>query len=309
VRDVGEAARPGRCGSVRTAVVRATTPVRRRVPKKAKRAILDGVQTAVGITGRARKLPDFLILGAQKAGTTSLYEYLSEHPDVVPAAKKEVHYFDLNAHRSLNWYRGHFPLRSRPGQLRLRLTGEATPYYLFHPRAPFRVSEALPHVKLIVLLRHPVARAYSAHNHEVALGWETLPFEEALAREPHRLAGEEERMLREPRYASYAHGHYAYLERGRYARQIRRWMQYFPREGFLFLKAEELFADPASVYARVLDFLGLPPFDDVEFSPRNVRRYPPIPRGLWQRLNAACELDNKELNALIGEDLGWGVDG
>src|SRR5919108_6081357 len=86
-----------------------------------------------------RSLPDFVILGAQRAGSTTLYRALIAHPQVRRALLKEVHFFDLNYHRGLRWYRAHFPYRS-PG----RITGEASPYYLYHPHAPKRVARDLP---------------------------------------------------------------------------------------------------------------------------------------------------------------------
>jgi hypothetical protein len=276
--------------------------VRRRFPPGVKRAYRGGVRRAAALTGPLRTLPDFLIIGAQKAGTTSLYDYLVEHPDVLPAAAKEVHYFDLRYAKGLNWYRGHFPPRAMKGD---RLTGEASPYYLYHPLAPARTRELLPDAKLVVLLRDPVDRAYSQHNHETVLGNETLPFWEAIQAEESRLAGEEERILAEPGYMSYAHGHHAYLARGRYAPQIERWLAHFDRAQFLFLRAEDLFQDPAAVYARTLEFLGLPPYSGVRFTPRNARSYAPIPDDVRRELARLIAPANRELRDLLGEEFTW----
>src|SRR5947209_1159841 len=140
-----------------------------------------------------RALPDFLIIGAQKAGTTSLYRYLAAHPDIVASTRKEVHFFDINFWRGEWWYRSLFPLRRRlqrrpPLRNRPAITGEASPYYLFHPFAPERAAQLLPDAKLIVLLRDPVERAWSHYRHEVANGRETMTFPDALAAEPARLA-------------------------------------------------------------------------------------------------------------------------
>ena len=145
------------------------------------------------LTAPARALPDFVILGAQKAGTTSLYAYLCAHPDVRAAARKEVHYFDLNYARGATWYRSMFPLaaglaRERRGGRRV-LVGEASPYYLFYPLAAERAGAVVPSAQLIVLLRDPVERAWSHYRHEVKAGREPLEFEAALAAEPTRLAG------------------------------------------------------------------------------------------------------------------------
>jgi|SRR5690242_3518862 len=120
-------------------------------------------------------LPHFLIIGAQRCGTTSLFEYLARHPDVAPPSAKELHFFDSEYHKGDAWYRERFP-SLRNGFI----TGEATPYYIFHPHTPTRVRDWNSKVKLIVLLRNPVDRAYSHYHHEVRLGTESLDFETAL---------------------------------------------------------------------------------------------------------------------------------
>ena len=207
-------------------------------------------------TSFARPLPDFLILGAQKAGTTALYAYLRWHPAITGPSWKEVSFFDRHYGRGVRWYRGHFPLRPRG-----RLVGEASPGYLFHPLAPERVRETVPGARLIVLLRDPVDRALSHYHHEVGLGRERLSFEDALAAEEERTRGEEERMVREPSYFSHPWWDYTYVARGRYAEQLERWFAVFGREQLLVVASEELAADPQAAYGRVLAFLGAPAHD------------------------------------------------
>src|SRR5919204_149042 len=162
----------------------------------------------------SRPLPDFLVIGAQRCGTTSLYRYLEKHPNVIGASpSKGVHYFDMNAERSLRWYRAHFPTERRRRQAGSgAVTGEASPYYLFHPRGPDRVRAAVPDARLIAMLRDPVDRAYSQYQQEYARGFEDAEtFERALELEPARLAGERERMLADPEYESPALQHHADL--------------------------------------------------------------------------------------------------
>ncbi|HYF40703.1 MAG TPA: sulfotransferase domain-containing protein, partial [Gemmatimonadales bacterium] len=153
------------------------------------------------LTGPLRGLPSVLLIGAQKAGTTSLFNYMAEHPAVLPPSNKEIHYFDLNPTRGLTWYRSHFPYNHqlRDGSV----TVDASPYYLAHPGVPQRAAQLLPGARLLVLLRNPVDRAYSHYQHEVRGGREPLSFEEAIAREPERLEGEEERLRADPAYYSY----------------------------------------------------------------------------------------------------------
>lgn len=261
-------------------------------------------------TAPLRTLPTFLIVGAQKGGTTSLYQYLVRHPEIVGAYTKEVHYFDLNHHRGLAWYRAHFPVRDQlwPGSARpRRITGEATPYYLFHPCVPQRVVEVVPGVRVIAVLRDPVRRAFSHYNHERKLGREPLSFREATSRETERLKGEAERMITDPSYRSFAHQHYSYLVRGIYVDQVKRWLDWFPREQLLFLDSDTLFSDPAASVVAVLRFLGL---SEQELGPFDVYNAHPYESGLDRQL--AAELyryfaaSNRRLNQLLGTDYRWG---
>ncbi len=214
-----------------------------------------------GMTSPLRLLPDFLVIGTQRGGTTSLYHYLEELPCIVPATTKEIHFFDRRFDKGLAWYRGHFPTRiARQYEQRFRkrafVTGEASPSYLFHPHVPRRIAKALPHVKLIVLLRNPVDRAYSQYYHAVELGLETLPFEAAIKDEEERTARERAKIMQDEHYESYAFKHLSYLSRGIYVDQLQTWMSLFPREQFLILKSEEFYADPGSSVKQVLDLSG-----------------------------------------------------
>jgi hypothetical protein len=214
------------------------------------------------LSAHRRRLPDYLIVGAQKSGTTSLWEYLNEHPSVEPSAKKEMNYFDMHYQRGGAWYRSHFPLQHDHGLAGTTSpttqTGESCANYMFHPLAPQRAAETVPDAKIIFLLRNPVDRAFSHYQLKLRRRQEMLSFEEAIAAEPERLAGEEEKIVRDPTYSSPPHNWYSYLARGRYVDQIVRWRQYFRPEQILILEAGEFFKRTAEVYQRVLDFLKLP---------------------------------------------------
>jgi Sulfotransferase domain len=265
------------------------------------RAVLrNAVWTYGRATSFARPLPDFLILGAQKAGTTALYAYLRWHPGVTGPSWKEVSFFDRHYARGVSWYRGHFPVRDGG-----RLVGEASPGYLFHPLAPERVRATVPDARLIVLVRDPVDRALSHYHHEVALGRERLSFEDALAAEEERTRGEEERMVRDPTYFSHAWWDYAYVARGRYAEQLERWLALFPRDGLLVLASEELAADTAGSYRRVLEFLGAATHDLDEY-PRVYRQeYAAMAPHTRRQLAETFAEPNNRLYELLGRDLGW----
>ena len=209
------------------------------------------------LTTPFRVLPDFLVVGTQKGGTTSLFNYLIQHPQVLSPLRKELKFFDSNYFRGLSWYRAHFPLSSKLRAAHA-LTGEASPYYMYHPTAPERIKAALPSVKLIAILRSPVDRAYSHYQHMVRVKREDLTFEQALEAESDRLAGEAEKIAADASYPQYRHIQYSYLERGRYAEQLKTLFRLFPRENILILKSEDLYAEPAKVMETSFSFLGLP---------------------------------------------------
>jgi hypothetical protein len=257
-----------------------------------------------------RLLPSFIIVGGQRCGTNSLYEYLVKHPNVGRALpSQEVHFFDLNFHKGFGWYRGHFPLRVRPGLSQGSehplISGECSPYYMFHPLAPQRIAEALPGIKLFVLLRNPVDRAYSHYQHERARGFETLSFDEAIDREAERLSGEVSRMQKDPDFHSRNHHRFSYLARGMYAEQLERLLTLFPRESILVLSSEKLFADPAAARERSLRFLGLPPHHLTSYPHYNPGRYSNMDLQTRNRLMDHFADSNQRLYQLLDTDLGW----
>jgi hypothetical protein len=263
-------------------------------------------------TAERRPLPDFLIIGAQRGGTTSLYRYLCSHPEVVPAVlNKGIHYFDTNYGKSARWYRSHFPtsmaraIRRQRAGVSKTLTGEGTPYYAFHPFAAERIAALLPEIPSILLLRDPVKRAYSHYQHEVARGFESLSFEEALEREDDRLAGEEERMRRDPAYVSFEHQHHSYLSRGLYLAQIQRWHQHFSRDRLLVLDSADLFKDTDATYAQVLTFLGLSPRSLPQYKQLNAHGYSAMSDGARDFLAERLEEPNRALADYLGTPMRW----
>jgi hypothetical protein len=252
-------------------------------------------------TAGLRPLPDFLVLGAQKAGTTALYAYLRRHPEITGPAWKEVSFFDRHWARGTRWYRGNFPLRRGAAAV-----GEASPSYLFHPLAPERVRSVVPEARLVALLRNPVERAYSHYQHELAFGREPLPFEEALDREEERLEGEVERLLADAAYFSRAWWDHTYVARGLYAEQLERWLAVFPREQLLVLPTDELARDAGGSYARVLEFLGVRPHALDDYPRVFEREYAPLRPETRRRLAAVFAEPNRRLEALLGHPLGWG---
>ncbi len=256
------------------------------------------------MTAPWRALPDFLIIGTQKGGTTSLYAYLESHPNVMGAFRKEVKFFDCNYPLGLRWYHSHFPyrvaLRRRQAQ-----TGEASPYYMYHPSAPARIRKDSPHVKLIALLRNPVERAYSDYHHMYRSGRETLSFDEAVAGEEARLRGEAEKICNDPYYSVYQHMHFSYLGRGRYVEQLTHLFELFPRDQVLVLRSEDLFQNPAPVFQRTLGFLNLPEWNPPRYKTMNQGDYSGMSAVTRQRLVDYFKPYNERLERLLQMNLDW----
>lgn len=258
-----------------------------------------------------RALPDFIVIGGQRCGTTSLFKNIAEHPQVLrPGIEKGIDYYSLYPERGIDWYRGNFPVR---GLARLRTLRhgepqvfEACTYYMFHPFAIERIARDLPDVKLVAMLRDPVERAFSAYKHEFARGFETEPdFVRALELEDGRLEGEVERMAADPTYESHAHRHHAYRARGQYAEQLERVFAHFPREQVFVCDSESYFAQPAEQYRDLTRFLGLEDYLPARFDQFNARPSKPMPEEARARLVEHYAPHDRALTELLGRQPGW----
>jgi hypothetical protein len=263
------------------------------------------VATSLGqLSADLRMRPSFLVAGAQRRATPRLFRMLAQHPQVrPPVLNKGIHYFDTaeRFRRGPRFYAAHFPLRHAADAI----TGEASPYYLFHPLAAARIAEQLESVKIIVLLRDPAERAFSAHKQEQGRGFESLHFEEALAAEPERLAGEEERIMADPAYQSFAHQHHAYQARGRYAGQLERMFAAVGREQVLVLDADDFFVPGLPHWDRLLEHLGLPDWRPPAAVHTNARPSKPMPQRLRRQLRDDFADDDERLAELLGETPSW----
>jgi len=241
----------------------------RRLIKKGKSLILN-----------PSRLPDFIIIGVQKGGTTSLFHYLSQHPSIALPKTKEIHYYDLNFEKGLRWYKAHFPYKKS------MITGEASPYYIFHPLVPKRIYLENPKVKLIVMLRNPVTRAYSQFQMESKRRY-SLKLKQSVIQK------------------SWNHQVYSYLARGEYAKQLKEWFKYFSKDQFLFIKSEEFFENPVSVLDEVCMFLGVTSFTPTDITPLNASQYDPINPDIKNYLKDYFKNDNRDLCELIGDKFKW----
>jgi len=254
------------------------------------------------LSANYRSLPDFLIVGAQKAGTTSLLSYLGQHPDVTPGFNKEPRYFTSFYKHPLSVYRSNFPLQS--ALLPDRVTGEATPYYLFHPEVPKRVQATLPDAKIIILLRNPVDRCISHYFHEKKYGHENLSLQEALQAEQSRMEDAFQEL--EATGHSFSHQHFSYLSRGVYVDQLERWFALFGKTQFRVILSEDLFQNSSQVLAELEDFLEIPSYDNYVFKPQNVGNYQGrVDDSTLEWLKAHYVPHNIRLSRLLGRTINW----
>ena len=254
-------------------------------------------------------LPDFVVIGAMRCGTSRFYALLTRHPYVKHAAAKELHYFDQwkNFNLGIGWYRQNFPPPEHKDG-RSTITGEATPRYLFDPMVPERMAQQVPDARLIVLLRNPVDRAYSQYHRSVSNGTETRSFQETVEGE-----------LALPTGAG-SSGHegrtpvgnknlYNQLARGIYVDQLARWREFFDEEQMLVIKSEDFFKHTADTLKQTQDFLRLP-HREIELSPHKTDRqassdYEPMNPEMRERLEAFFEPHNRRLYDFLSRDFGW----
>jgi hypothetical protein len=290
--------------------------VKKRIPKPLKRLARSAVRSYGVRTSAHRVLPDFLVIGTKRGGTTSVWNWLVRHPHVAPMFPstqqiKSPHYFDINFVRGLSWYRSHFPTRAALARHEQRtgfrpLTGEASPYYMFHPQVCERVAAVMADVKLIVTLRNPVDRAYSNYWERRGSNAEELPtFEEAIDAEEHRLDGEVERILADPGYYSPDHDCHSYLARGRYLEHLRPWLDMFDAKQLLILPFEQITRDAAATHTRIQEFLGLPVVEVPELPHHNKLPVPPMDPATRTRLVEYYRPHNAALSDTLDTPFNW----
>lgn len=259
-------------------------------------------------TWKSRALPDFIIIGAMKSGTSSLYAYLSQHPQLLPSFAKEVHYFDGgldpgidNFERGQAWYRAHFPRKKNTTPH--KKTFEVSPLYIFNPLVPSRMFNLLPEVKMIVVLRNPTERAISHYFHEKRRNVEPLPILEALQEEERRLKP----VIESKDYKNNIFIHHSYKSRGLYKDQIERYLKFFSRSQMLVLCSEQFFAEPSHTLRQVFDFVGV----DTGFMPKDLKSHnaarnrSAVDSEIHEYLNAYFRPHNQALYDMVGEDYGW----
>jgi hypothetical protein len=258
-------------------------------------------------TARWRVRPDFLLLGAQKAGTTSLFAALCAHPGVLPGMAKEIHHFDKNLGAGLLAYRRNFPLGvqvAATGAIRRQpiRVGEATPEYLFDPAVPEAVARDLPDARFLVVLRDPVVRAFAHWRMTRSRGREDLSLIGAVLAEPERLDRAAALMVDDRSTAMRRRNEWSYFARGLYAEQLRRWYAHVDPSRVLVLRFDEMIADVDRQMDRVRAHLGLAPFELGSFPAENLGASESLDPMVEAELRERFASPNEELATLVGID-------
>ncbi len=243
--------------------------------------------------------PNFIIIGAQKSGTTSLENYIAQHPQVIPAIKKETHFWYRDFDKGINWYLAHFPPIPKSENF---ITGEATPNYLENYQTAQRIYNVFPEVKLLVILRNPIDRAFSQYNHWIRLNWDDRSFETAINSELEILSKNPEKPQGDKSYWQQPGN---YIGRGIYVEFINKWLAVFPREQILILKGENLYQKPVETMKQVFEFLGLPEHQLPEYRKLNPGSYSPISDGMRQKLSAYFQPHNQRLEEDLEIQFNW----
>ncbi len=263
-------------------------------------------------SANARALPNLLIVGAQRCGTSSLYKYLQMHPEVRSSLRKEVEYFTLHFDKGEAWYRAHFPRRAEVEKAGVRVLFEATPNYLFDPRCAERAAAAVPDARIVILLRDPVQRAFSHYQHNRRLGHEPLDFATAIEQEESRTAKGFGELLADPTIAlPRAMRRYSYASRGYYADQLLPWLQFFGSDRVLVLASKDLYDHPSATYREITAFLGIADWTPARYDNYSAKLGAGDPTDHWFPESVRKDLierfdpANRRLEELLGRKLGW----
>lgn len=235
---------------------------------------------------------DFMIFGITKGGTTSLYSYLTKHPQIISAIRKEVRFWSLYFAKGIDWYLAHFPPIPEGENF---LTGEATPGYLRSLEVPTRLFNCFPKVKLIAILRNPVSRTISHYNHEVRVKREHRSFEKVITTQIEKFMSD-----RNPWNDTSS-----YITHGLYVEFLKHWMSIFPREQFLILKSEDFYVDPAATMKAVFNFLELPDYHLQNYKKFNSGSYDDISESSRRQLSDFFQPYNQELENYLGMKFNW----
>ena len=254
-----------------------------------------------GITASSRVLPNFIIIGTVRSGSTSLYYNICEHPSVLTAAYDEIGYFDSNFHLGTNWYRSMFPKKSSVDEIKnetgFGITGEDTPFYFWKEEVPKRIHELIPNCKLLTILRNPIDRAYSNYNLGIRLGTEKSSFEDSIDNEMKCLGKNTFRECIDQRQS--------YLSKGMYEKQVKNWLEIFPREQIHFLSTEEMERNPVKTLQKIFNFLEISDYKIQNPQKQKSADYKKMDFKTRELLSEYYRPYNKKFFGLIKQEFDW----
>jgi len=257
------------------------------------------------ITSSLRVLPDFFVIGVVRSGTTSLFHYLNQHPNIAGASYDELGYFDDNYHLGISWYKSLFPtiftkkrIEKEHGKF---LSFDDTPFYIYNPLVAKRIQNDFPDSKMILLLRNPIDRAYSNYN---LVENSKQTFEEVINQEIHEI---ENITTEENENEFYLVNNFyeKILTRGFYAKQLKYWYKIFPKEKILIESSEEFSKNTHNTLNKIFNFLEIKEFTIKDISKHNVRKFPPMKQKTRDDLIEFFKPYNESLYKLINKKFDW----
>ena len=266
------------------------------------------------MTSRLRQLPDFIIIGAGRAGTTALYSYLIQHPLIAAASTDnnesvaDLHFFEYIISNNIQWYKSHFPILFSKSNKHKNsfITGEYTSTYMYHPDVPKRIFNLLPKIKLIVILRNPIDKAYSTYQQQFRFGEYTTSFEDAINAEFRRIdLNKDFPELNSNNYDFENFVAQNIIRHGVYADYLETWLKIFDRKQILILNSDDLKKSTKETLRRVFNFLNVSNYDIKDTSQVNVGKYPTINKITRKKLIEFFKPHNQRLNKLLDTEFDW----
>ena len=259
------------------------------------------------ITGFIRVIPDFLVIGAKRCGTTSLYQHLPEHPCISKSPHDNMGFFNDNFHLGVNWYKSFFPttftrkkIKSKFGNF---LAFDVTTKYMEEESTANNVYQTKPNMKIIIILRNPVDRAYSQYHLSVRQTAERRSFEDVVEENMNRLNKESHEHYKiKPKFSAKEDN---YLKKGLYALQLRYWLKIFPRENILIVSTEEFESNQQIIYNKIFEFLNISKFEVKNTKKMEKGNYPPRKSETRNLLLDYFRSHNHELFELINIKFDW----
>ncbi len=256
-----------------------------------------------GITASSRVLPDFIIGGTVRSGSTSLYYNICEHPSVLEASYDEIGFFDSNYHLGIEWYRSMFPKQKEMNEIRkstgFAITGEDTPFYFWKKEAIERISEMIPDIKIISIFRNPVDRAFSNYNLGIRLKTEELSFEESIE--------EELNYIKRNGFRNAVDRKRSYISKGIYEKQIKFWFEIFPKEQIHILSTEDMHKNPEKELQKIFKFLEIPEYTIKNPQKQKSAKYEKMNEKTRERLLNYYQPFNEKFFKIINQKFDWDV--